>query len=118
MYEIFPSLAPNEEGSNELRKRVLTTTIAVVGGLLLSAGLLVISPNKGADIAFNMFGLLGATSGNAITYILPGLMWIKLNPDLSAWDLAGAYFITGMGSLFTVLGLVENGVAWVDLFTN
>lgn len=114
IYEIFPCTTPSEDGSDETRKRLLVTSVTVVSISVLAAGLLYFL-NNGQGIVFNLFGLIACTAGNAITYILPGLIWILLNPKLKTSELAGSYFLVALGVFFSVAGLVANGFKWSEL---
>lgn len=115
IYEVCSCATPKND-EDEPRKRKIVTAIGVFSICAVSSILLLIAPGKGPEIAFNLFGLISVTAGNAITYILPGVIWIKLNPQKTAWELKGPYFISILGVVFSITGLVEQGKNWIDLF--
>lgn len=118
LYEVIPSMAPAEDGSDEPSKRVFATAAGVGMICTVATVLLIITPTKGGEISQALAGLVGATVGNMITYILPGIMWIKLNPEKSVHQLLASYFIAGMGILFSVTGIVVNVNDWIAIFKN
>jgi len=118
MFDIFTCLTPTEQANgqtNEPTKRYIVTAVTVPTACIISA--LCVSTPAGPDIAFNLFGLLSATVGNLVTYILPAYIWIRLNPKLQASELKGCYTLLTFGIVFSLTGLVQNGIAWYELIT-
>lgn len=69
VYEVCPRLSPKEDESDEPRKRCMVTLMGVLLICAVAVGLLLVAPDSGSKIVFNILELVSCTAGNTITYI-------------------------------------------------
>lgn len=116
LFEICPCLKADEgDTTGAFYRRVAVTSIFVP--IVCGMATVLVMSSGGSAVAYLCFGLLACSVGNLITYILPGLMWIKLNPKMSMRYIWPCYFIVGLGSIFSLVGIVENGSEWYQLLS-
>jgi amino acid permease len=87
-----------------LVRRIIASTVSVCLTFLASIAI----PNISA-----IFGLVGATVGSCLVFIIPAILFIRLRPEpLSSWKKIAAIIVAILGAFFFVVGTYETLVNW------